>query len=135
MKRLSECMKDCSRVTDLSPVLLMVMCDVIAWALDKQIPVKITDSITSPKEDESLNRVSSTHRECRAFDVSARGWTKDQIDECVRVFSMKYRYLAALGSDGSPRLVYVHDAGTGNHLHFQIHRRYALPVKEYLVNE
>ena len=106
----------------------MVLCDVILWARSKQPPVVISDAVTTLEEDQKLARVSSTHREGRAFDISTRGWSKDLIDECVRVFGFKYRNIAALGQDGSPRLVYFHNAGTGDHLHFQVAKRFAMPL-------
>lgn len=109
----------------------MVLCDVILWARNKQLPVVISDAVTTLAEDEALKRVSSTHREGRAFDISTRGWAKDAVDECVRVFGFKYRHLAALGQDGNPRLVYFHNAGTGDHLHFQVAKRYAMTPREF----
>lgn len=115
------------RVMYLHPYALMVLCDVLKWTIEKQIKLVISDAVSTKDEDESLSRVSSTHRESRAFDISTRGWSKDNIDECIRIFSLKYRYLAAVGQDGNPRLVYFHNAGTGAHLHFQIHKKYALP--------
>ncbi len=129
MKPIREYFKDPTRLSELSPMLLMVLADVIQWADQKQIPILITDTLSTIKEDIELARVSNTHCTGRAFDVSARGWTKDQLDEAIRIFSFKYNFLAAIGHDGSPRLVYLHDAGTGSHLHFQIHQRYAMKVQ------
>lgn len=133
MSRLKEYAKDGvkERLIDLHPNALMVLCDVLRWTIEKQIPFVVSDANTSLEEDQILNRVSTTHREGRAFDVSTRGWTKENIDDCIAQFSFKYRYLAAIGSDGQPRLVYFHNAGTGNHLHFQIHKKFALPVITY----
>lgn len=109
---------------------MMVLCDVILWAKAKQLRISITDAVSTLEEDERLKRVSSTHREGRAFDLSTRDWPKDSIDECVRIFGFKYRHIAALGQDGSPRLVYFHNAGTGDHLHFQVAKRFAMPVQK-----
>ncbi len=109
----------------------LVLCDVVLWERGKQLPCVISDAVSSRSEDEALSRVSSTHREGRAFDISTRGWAKDAIDECVRVFGFKYRHLAAIGADGNPRLVYFHNAGTGDHLHFQVGKRFAMPVREF----
>ena len=131
MNRIRDYFKDPSRIHDLSPILLLVLSDLIVWGIEKQIPITVTDSVTDLNEDSALQRVSSTHRQGRAFDISVRGWTTDNIEECIRVFGFKYRHIAATGIDGSPRLVYYHDAGTGAHLHFQINRRYAMPLKLY----
>ena len=112
---------------------MLVLCDVVLWARAKQLPVVISDAVSSQAEDVALSRVSSTHREGRAFDLSTRGWTKDSIDECVRVFNFKYRQIAALGQNGDPRLVYFHNAGTGDHLHFQVSKRFAMPLQTFKV--
>lgn len=113
----------------------LVLCDVILWARSKQLPIVISDAVSSIQEDQKLARVSSTHREGRAFDLSTRGWTKDQIDECIRVMGFKYRHMAALGQDGSPRLVYFHNAGTGDHLHFQVAKRFAMPLQKFAIDD
>lgn len=119
------------RIEHLCVEALMVLCDVVLWARGKQLPISITDAVTSLEEDQKLKRVSSTHREARAFDLSTRGWPKDAIDEAVRVFGFKYRPIAAIGEDGSPRLVYFHNAGTGDHLHFQVAKRFALAPRDF----
>ena len=110
---------------------MMVLCDFILWARAKQLPLVISDAVSSQEEDQKLARVSSTHREGRAFDISTRGWAKDSIDEAVRVFGFRYRHFAALGQDGSPRLVYFHNAGTGDHLHFQVAKKFAMPLQTF----
>jgi hypothetical protein len=109
----------------------LVLADVILWARAKRLPVVISDAVTTLSEDQALKRTSSTHREGRAFDISTRGWDKESIDECVRVFGFKYRSIAALGQDGSPRLVYFHNAGTGDHLHFQVAKRFSMPLQNF----
>ena len=108
-----------------------ILCDVILWARAKQLPCVISDAVSSQSEDEKLQRVSSTHREGRAFDISTRGWSKESIDECVRIFCFKYRHLAAIGQDGNPRMVYFHNAGTGDHLHFQVAKKFAMPLNDF----
>lgn len=135
MSRIYDYAKDGvkERLLHLHPNALMILCDVIRWSIEKEINLVISDAVTTLQEDEALSRVSSTHRESRAFDISTRGWKKDQIDECVRIFSMKYRHMAAVGMDGHPRLVYFHNAGHGAHLHFQIHKKFALPFPQMSV--
>lgn len=119
------------RLPWLHPFTMMIMCDVIMWAVEKGLPAVISDAVTTLGEDEGLKRQSATHREGRAFDMSTRGWKREHVDECMRVFSFKYRYLSAMGTQGQPVLVYFHNAGTGDHLHFQINKKYALPVVEF----
>ena len=109
----------------------LVLCDLVIWAKNKQLPCIISDAVSSIQEDGKLKRVSSTHREGRAFDISTRGWTKEDVDECIRVLGFKYRHLAAVGQDGSQRLVYFHNAGTGDHLHFQVAKKFSMPLREF----
>lgn len=104
----------------------LVLCDVLLWCFNRGIVPVITEAVTTKDEDDALNRTSSTHREGRAFDISTRGWKRDLIDECVRVFSFKYRNIGAVMSNGDTKVVYFHNAGTGPHLHFQVHRRYSV---------
>lgn len=119
------------RLEWLHPFTMLIMCDVIMWAVEKGLPAVISDAVTTLSEDTALNRQSSTHRDGRAFDMSTRGWKREHVEECVRVFSFKYRYLSAMGGQGQPVLVYFHNAGTGDHLHFQINKKYSLPVVEF----
>lgn len=120
-----------ARLDSLSVEALLVLCDVVLWCRSKQLRCVISDAVSTKAEDDKLQRVSSTHREGRAFDLSTRGWARETIDECIRVFGFKYRHIAAVAQDGSPRLVYFHNAGTGEHLHFQVHSRYALPPVDF----
>ena len=91
------------------------------------MPCVVTDAVTTIEEDQALKRVSSTHREARAFDISSRGWSDLQKNAFMQEFSHKYAGLGALSAkDGQPKLVYLHDAGTGEHFHFQVARKYAV---------
>lgn len=114
------------RVLLLTPMAMLFLADFVQWALDKNLPVVISDTFTTLEEDEKLNRESDTHRTGRAFDISSRGWTKDDIDECVRVFFAKYRKVGAVDGTGEPRPIKHHDSGHGAHFHCQVNRRYAL---------
>lgn len=130
MKRLPDVCKPgiTERVLMLHPLALMILCDVMIWAEEHGLPFVVTDAATTEEEDTALKRTSATHRECRAFDVSAKGWGMIQLEACKQYFSKKYEGYAAIGKDGVPNLVYVHDAGTGSHMHFQLSRKYAMPM-------
>ena len=118
-----------ARVLFLNPIALMILCDVIQWCESYGVPCVVSDAVSTEDEDRELERVSSTHREGRAFDISARGWGELQVNAIIQEFSHKYAGYAAIGKDG-PRLVYHHDAGTGAHLHFQIAKKFAMPLLE-----
>jgi hypothetical protein len=114
------------------PLTMMIMAEMIHWAQIRGIPVSITETLTTEEEDSKLKRVSSSHREGRAFDISTRGWTEDQIKLFTEDFSKKYASLAATGSSGNPALIVRHDTGRGDHFHVQINRKWALikPMEE-----
>lgn len=136
MKRIFEYGKEDvkDRIMFLSPAIMLILSDLILYCEQNQLPCVISDAVTDLSEDQALNRVSSTHREGRAFDVSLHGWTRDQWNDCRRIFSAKYRHLAALDTSGEPNLIVVHDAGTGNHMHFQVHKKYAMMGKVFAKN-
>lgn len=115
-----------SRSLYLHPLTMMIMAEMIHWAHIRAIPVSVTETLTTEEEDSKLKRVSKSHQEGRAFDLSTRGWTEDQIKLFTEEFSKKYASLAATGSSGSPALIVRHDTGRGDHFHVQINRKWAL---------
>ena len=69
---------------------------------------------------------SNTHQTYRARDLSLKakhGWTTDLIDELhIEVFS-NFRKVGALVQTKkglTSRPIYIHDAGSGEHAHFQV---------------
>jgi hypothetical protein len=110
----------------LHPLTMMIMADMIHWAHIRGIPVSVTETLTLQEEDDKLKRVSPSHREGRAFDISTRNWTEDQIKLFIEDFSKKYASLAATGASGNPALIVRHDTGRGDHFHVQINRKWAL---------
>lgn len=104
-----------------------VMCDMAKWAEDRSLPFVVTETVTSLEEDQILNRVSSSHREGRAFDASTRGWPEEKILQFMAHFSEKYKGIAAVaGKSGSPTLIVRHDTGHGDHFHVQINASFKI---------
>ncbi len=89
------------------------------WTVQNNCPFIITEAKTTKAEDDLLKRVSKTHQEGRAIDISYHGWTKENADKFIAYFSHKYASVAAITSSG-PKLIVFHDAGSGNHFHVQI---------------
>jgi len=103
-----------------------IMADMYQWAVDNSLSFTITATVSNWLEDRVLGRVSSSHRERRAFDLSIHGWTDENIREFTNHFNFKYYDEAAIsGETGKPTLVLCHDNGHGRHIHVQIHKRYA----------
>lgn len=111
------------RFESVNPILKSIAKDMYEWCVICDAPFMITASMSTEDEDKKLNRVSSTHREGRAFDLSCFGWDKDRILVFKTMFSEKYKDVAAISpSTNKPTLIIHHDNGNGMHFHVQIRR-------------
>lgn len=115
--------KDFNRFLSLNPVALVVLFDMNFFCKLNNMPFKITSTVSTLSEDEALERVSTTHLEGRAFDISVHGWTEKQIENFKYHFERKFAMYSAKNKDGEDRLIVRH-VGTADHLHVQIHPRY-----------
>lgn len=106
----------------------MILCDVVLWCQVNGLPCVVSSARSTAKEDRILGRVSKTHLEGRAFDLSLIGWTNKQAKELSDYLFGKYSILGALGADGKSRLVVIHDVGHGNHIHVQVHSKFGLSI-------
>lgn len=111
------------RCAQLHPKCLDIMSDMLDWCSTKGLPFMVTATASTLEEDHQLKRVSSTHREGRAFDLSDQGWTKELTDEFILTFGIKYSTVAAVSPTTlEPLLILHHDNGNGTHFHVQIRR-------------
>lgn len=111
------------RFESVNPILKSIAQDMYEWCVICDAPFMITASLSTEDEDKKLNRVSSTHREGRAFDLSCFGWDKDRILVFKTMFSEKYKDVAAISpSTNKPTLIIHHDNGNGMHFHVQIRK-------------
>lgn len=117
--------KDVSRVNQLKEPAKIVLLSLYDYCLDKNIPLTVTETVTTLAEDEALKRVSNTHRTGRAFDISVIGWTESEILACCAYFNARYASLAATVNGAPVLAVYEKNAAGGRHIHFQINARYA----------
>lgn len=132
MKRFSEYFKTNShRIIECHPIIVYIAAGLSIWGESNNIPVIFTESVTSVFEDGKLKRVSSTHRDGRALDVSTKGWSQKYIDEAIKFLNDGYGHFAATGPRGEKRLVVYHDSGTGFHLHIQINKQFSLPMIDF----
>lgn len=120
-----------SRTFLLHPLTVMIMADMIFWASSRGIPVSITETFTSKDEDAALGRVSTSHAEGRAFDISTRGWSEMQIKVFMDEFVAKYGSYGAIGGSGKPTLIVRHDTGRGDHFHVQVSRKFSVINEEF----
>jgi len=102
----------------MQPALIVVLSAVLQFCRNTMLNCRITNI-----RHRFPNSVSNTHPEGRAFDVSVRGWSKENIKECVKYVEKRIGYLGAISSrDNQRRIAVVHDIGYGRHIHFQVAR-------------
>ena len=96
--------------------LLMLFTGFVEFATRNSLPVVIT-SIKEHVEE----RVSRSHEQGRAIDVSINGWSYFDIDTVCSYINNKYEDIAAISySDNVPRACVYHDVGMGRHIHLQV---------------
>jgi hypothetical protein len=101
------------------------------WLWDTyKIYFYLTETATTKEQDNALQRVSSTHRDGRAFDVrivdpvtGVQVFPEDIIAKFCAYFRKKYSNLGAVSGDTRDRNLIVYKPhGSGKHLHIQIKR-------------
>lgn len=87
------------------------------YCLDNNLPFVITRTIAKKLKAST----SDTHEQGRAFDVSVKGWNRDNIEKFVEFHNHKYRDYGAISQrDRVARCVVYHDVGHGAHFHIQV---------------
>lgn len=112
----------------LNPVLQQTIFDLSLWCEEHEAKFKITETITTAKIDKALNRVSASHRQKRALDLSIKNWNEKQLNIFQTLFNERYKNIASVSlSDNKPRLIVLHGEGENKHFHIAIHSRFSLP--------
>jgi hypothetical protein len=94
------------------------------------VPFVITSTRSSIETDKAIGRVSSSHREGRALDLSIRGWDSTAIKDFVNHFNKKHEDIAAIsGKTLKPVLCVYGDERHIDHIHIQVHKKFATPYK------
>lgn len=103
-----------------------IMIKMSSYCASKNMVFMVTETVTTLQEDIRLARVSATHRECRAFDVSVKNWSDEFRIEFMKEFDSIYSFAAPVGKQsGKPALLVYHDSGHGAHIHVQVAHVYA----------
>jgi hypothetical protein len=99
------------------PSLYAIISFVLGYCQTHQLPCLITSLM-----DEAEGRVSRTHQEGRAFDVSTRGWSEFHIHRLVKMTNDKFKDIGAVSNvDLVPRAAIYHKVDGGDyHFHFQV---------------
>lgn len=106
---------------ELSPVTLMIFAAFCTYAKENVLPVMIT----SIRSDVVNNRVSSSHLDNRAIDISSRGWARHQCKFIESKLNQMFVHEGAIGTiSGDIRACYWHNAGSGWHFHISSRNGY-----------
>jgi hypothetical protein len=109
----------------LHPKAVQILTEMDDYAQEKyNVELTVTETVTTKAEDKALNRVSTTHAECRAWDIRTRDLPESLIAELCAVFRKKYGKLGAVVK-GQPQLIVYRPHGNGPHLHCQLNRSYS----------
>lgn len=115
--------KDAERFVNLRETLKDLVIDMAHWADENGCPFLITATISTEEEDKKLARVSLSHREGRAVDISTNGWDDLQIKDFLNYYRRKFNYLGATSkADNEKKLIVYGDRRHLNHFHIQISR-------------
>lgn len=89
---------------------------VIAYAKHFKLPMTITSIM-----DAASGRQSLTHETGRAVDLSVKGWTELHILSLQNKINKKFKHIAAISKDGTPRACVYHKVeGSAFHFHIQV---------------
>lgn len=113
--------KEREEFSQISPRLQYILEDMSRWVAAHGYRFVITDLLSDAYDDLRLGRVSASHSEGRAADVSIKGWPPD--------FQKKFElfFESAFNNDGAYskrtreiNLIEIHDNGNGAHAHIQV---------------
>lgn len=89
----------------------------------------LTETVSTASEDIQLNRVSSGHRECRAWDIRTRNWSLAFVKKFCDYFEKKYRKIGAIShSDLGQRFIVNKSQTAKPHLHCSLSKAYAKTI-------
>lgn len=118
LKQFFVCEDDIKELQYVSPWIIVIIADIILWALAKKLPVRLTSLLRDHNDGISE---SETHQQGRAVDLGVIGWTKKDIDDCANYINEKYKLVGATSSKtGKPNTCYYHNNGNGWHFHIQV---------------
>jgi hypothetical protein len=124
--------KDKELFFHLHPALLFIFMDMNWYSVTNfGESLVITDTISTPKEDKKLGRVSDSHQKAICIDIGVRNLNIFQVQELVKYINNKKEYenLKYLSYTGKKRIAYFHNNGNGDHIHTQINKKYSKEIQ------
>ena len=105
----------------LNRILINASKDMESWLSLRGLDLIITESLTTKDQDDKLGRISSSHREGRAFDIGIRNMSEAVLNSFIEHFEERYNSYGAVSKvDGKRRFIVHRPHGSGPHLHVQI---------------
>lgn len=99
---------------------------IAAFCKQENIKFVITSMIRTEERNKAVGSVSKTHVEGRAVDFSIKeqwGWTPELVWHITQKVIRNYKEYGAFSNvNGKQVVIFTHDAGTGTHVHLQVHR-------------
>lgn len=122
--------REISELMYVSPYTLLIFAGLVCYCSERGYPSPILTSIGRTKEEETTaGAQSDSHLTLRAFDISSRPYTLEQIQDICSYMNKEFELYAAVTATGKKVLALYHAVEGGvYHIHFQIHRRFALPA-------
>ena len=119
----------------LAPALIRAVGEMCCWAHEKGMPFVITETLSNEKRDKKrgIFRISATHSQARAIDLSLHGWDKDLIMDFLDWFNIRLESIACL-THGGQRIIAVYGPPNHmDHIHIQVNSKYRImPDKKTL---
>ena len=116
----------------LHPALIMIYADLVLYTKKQfNVDLVITQTVTTKEIDERLNRVSASHRECRALDIRTKNLDIFIVNHIVDYINKKpaYHKYHYTSFSGTKRLAYYHHS-SHEHIHLAIASSFAKPEAE-----
>lgn len=111
---------DPSELLSVHPSMLILLSECASYAKEQKIDLVVSDILSEALDDAKLQRVSKTHAEGRAIDLSVHGWSVDQIQGLISRINSKYTNIGAVSAvTGKGTPVVFHNNGNGWHFHLQ----------------
>lgn len=109
-----------SEFASINPTLINILNDMGRFCELQGRKFVITDLLSSAHDDALLGRVSTSHQDGRAADVSIKGWTEEFITQFKSRFEHLYNHYGAISKKDKKQRLIVDHVGTARHLHIQV---------------
>lgn len=91
---------------NLHPIIQSIAKSMGQWSMTyDNLPIVITDTLSTPSRDKKLKRISASHSEGRAIDIRTRDWSKQKLIDFMQYFSDKFKEYGYLNKEKVRKLM------------------------------